>query len=244
MSEEGIEIVAVIGNGYTRFLPERVNLDNPNDYIQRLRSASTAIVRRYKDEIKTWQIENEPNWWLEHYATHWRSGGVWLEPGIQEDVLGTLHDVVRQEDPSATIVVNLEADNRKTDWKFYAKYCDVLGLDFYPNYVHPEPVDASEVKFASQVKRESGLPVFVAETGYPSGPSMFGYSEQKQCDYVKSACESSYTCDDICALSIWRYSDSYWRSFPEQENYFGLLTKEGDPKPAWLEYHNQIKERS
>ncbi|MCL5067598.1 MAG: hypothetical protein M1368_04515, partial [Thaumarchaeota archaeon] len=90
-------------------------------------------------------------------------------------------------DPSATIVVNLEADNRNTDWKFYAEYCDVLGLDFYPNYVRSEPVDAAEVNFASQVKRESGLPVFVAETGYPSGPSLFGYSEQKQCDYVKSA---------------------------------------------------------
>ena len=29
-----------------------------------------------------------------------------------------------------------------------------------------------------------------------------------------------------------------------QENHFGLQTKEMEPKPAWLEYTKQIREKS
>ncbi|MGI0084743.1 MAG: hypothetical protein ACREBQ_06645, partial [Nitrososphaerales archaeon] len=185
LNQSGIEIVAVVGNGYSRFLPRGINLDDPNDYIRRLDSVCRATVRHYKDSIKIWQIENEPNWWTEHYATHWRSGGVWLQPGIKDSILRMLHDLVREENPSSIIVVNLEADHRKTDWSSYTKYCDVLGLDFYPNYDHSSPVDAAVLRFATEVKKQAGLPVFVAETGYPSGPSIFGYSDQRQVEYVK-----------------------------------------------------------
>lgn len=241
MKENNIEIVAVIANGYSRFLPQGINTDNSRDYVDRMVKMATAVVHHYKNSISVWQIENEPNWWDEHYATHWRSGGIWIEPGMRDLILRFLHDTVRAEDPDATIMINLEADEKKTQWSYYAKYCDVLGLDFYPNYMRSTPVDASEVKFSSEVKKATGLPVYVAETGYPSGPSFFGYDNAKQAEYVRSACMESFRCDDISALSLWRYSDSYWKSFPFQENYFGLLTKEGNPKPAWIEYNNQIK---
>ena len=243
LKQAGIEIIAVIGNGYSRFLPRGINLGDPNSYIQRLDSVCRATVKHYKDSIKVWEIEDEPNWWVAHYAANWRSGGIWLKHGIQDSILTALHNLVREEDPSATIVVNLEADWKKTNWKSYLKYCDVLGLDFYPNYGRASPVDASKVKFATDVKKQTGIPVFIAETGYPSGPSLFGYGEQRQVEYVRSASEECFSCDDIFALSIWRYSDTYWKSFPEQENHFGLFTKEGSPKPAWAEYCNQIKSK-
>src|SRR5487761_986151 len=192
LKQAGIEIVAVIGNGYSRFLPRGINLEDPNSYIQRLDTVCRATIRHYKDSIKVWQLEDEPNWWVEHYAAHWRSGGIWLEHGIQDSILSALHNLVREEDQSATIVVNLEADQRRTNWNSYSKYCDVLGLDFYPNYGHASPVDASEVRFASVVKKQTGIPVFIAETGYPSGPSLFGYSEQRQVQYVRSASEECF----------------------------------------------------
>jgi hypothetical protein len=241
MTSNNIELLAVIGNGYSRFLPKGINTDNLNDYLKRLCKMTRAVVAHYKGSISTWQIENEPNWWEEHTATHWRSGGIWIEPNTRGPILGSLHDTVKEEDSSATIIVNLEADEKKTPWNFYSRYCDVLGLDFYPNYMRSSPVDASEVKFSSEVKRITGIPVFVAETGYPSGPSFFGYDRSKQAEYVRSACKESFQRDDIAALCMWRYSDSYWRSFPFQENYFGLLDKEGNPKPAWIEFHNQIE---
>jgi hypothetical protein len=240
LRSNGIEIIAVLANGYSRFLPAGLSTENSKEYVDRMSCMAKAVVGHYKGYISTWQIENEPNWWDEHYATRWRSGAMWVEPGIQESILNALYSSVRGEDPNTTITVNLEADNKKTNWNFYAKYCDVIGLDFYPNYMRSSPVDASELRFCTEVRRVTGKPVYVAETGYPSGPSMFGFSEERQAAYIASACDVSFSCEEIVALSVWRYSDSYWRSFPFQENHFGLITKEGNPKVAWTEYSNQI----
>ncbi len=237
----GIEILAVLGNGYSRFLPEGLNPDHVPDYVRRLTDCSRAVVRHHKDSIKTWQIENEPNWWGEHYSAHWRTGAAWLEPGMDDLILGSLREAVRSEDPSAVVVVNLEADRKKTQWNRYAKYCDVIGLDFYPNYSHAEPIGVPEMQLAGAVGKETGLPVFIAETGYPSGPRLFGYSEENQARYVKLACEEASSSDALRSLCLWRFSDSYWRSFPDQENHFGLLSKEWKPKMVWAKYASRIR---
>jgi hypothetical protein len=88
MKEDNIEIVGVIANGYSRFLPQGINADNSRDYVDRMVKMARAVVHHYKNSISVWQIENEPNWWDEHYATHWRSGGIWIEPGMRDLILG------------------------------------------------------------------------------------------------------------------------------------------------------------
>jgi hypothetical protein len=244
MNEVGVQVIGVVGNGYSRFLPFSLQKTNDlNSYLPRLVESSTQIVRHYKDRIKTWQIENEPNWWRAHFAAHWRKGGLWLDERNQEPILRALYNVVRTEDPNATIIVNLEGDSKATNWKFYSRFCDILGLDFYPNYAHPIPSDATVIcDRASEVRRETGLPTFVVETGYPTGPSFLGYSEKKQTKYIRSACTQAFSCDAIKGLGWFRFSDSYWRSFPFHENYFGLLTKQGRLKPGWYEYAAQIRQ--
>ena len=242
MNEAGIRIMGVIGNGYSRFLPEGLNLDDPSQYISRLSESSRQIVRHYKDKIDLWQIENEPNWWREHYSTNWRKGGIWFKEGMRDSILGSLRNIVREESPNSKIVINLEADRPDTNWKFYSSYCDILGLDFYPNYSHSSPIDVSEFRLAEKVKNDTGLPVFIAETGYPSGPSLFGYNETKQAEYVTKACDEALAIDSINAICIWRYCDSYWRSFPIQENHFGLLTQDGREKAAWTAYTSKIRQ--
>lgn len=257
MDEAEIGMIGVLGNGYSRFLPTGLQTNNLDEYVERLTESCSQIVRHYKDKVKVWQIENEPNWWKAHYTIQWRKGRIWLETKNQEVILRALHDVVRSESPDATIMINLEADNKRfrfasffprltapMDWKLYAKYCDVIGLDFYPNYSHSTPIDASLLSRTAQgVKKRVGLPIFVIETGYPTGPRPFGFSAQKQSKYIRAACEQSFSCDAITGLGWFRFSDSYWRSFPFTENHFGLLTKEGMPKPGWTEYATQIKQR-
>lgn len=246
MGEAEIAVIGVLGNGYSRFLPSSVQTNELQDYLKRLVESSTQIVRHYKDKIKVWQIENEPNWWKAHRATHWRNGRIWLDAKNQEPILSALYNLVRSESPDGKIVINLEADNiSKMDWPLYAKYCDIIGLDFYPNYSHSSPSDASVIsKTASQVKRFTGHPIFVIETGYPTGPKWLGYNQQKQAKYVRSACEQAFTCDAITGLGWFRFSDSYWNSFPSHENYFGLLSREGRPKQAWVEYAMQISKNT
>lgn len=242
MSDAGIDIVAVIGNGYSRFLPLGLQTDHIGEYLRKLTESSREIVRHYKDKVKVWQIENEPNWWRAHYSSQWRRGVIWLSAKNQEPILKALRDVVRSESPESTIVVNLMADDRGAAWKLYAKYSDILGLDFYPNYIRSAPINAARLStISTQVKRETGLPILITETGYPTGPRLMGFDEENQRTFVRSACGHAFGSDDVIGLGWFRFSDSYWKSFPFQENHFGLLTKEGVPKPGWVEYSRLIQ---
>jgi len=244
MTREGIQVVGAIGSGYDRFLPPGLGTDRIGEYLAKLRESSAQIVRHYKDSVKVWQIENEPNWWWAHYTSAWRRGLVWLQRRNQGPILGTLHDVVRSECPGASIIVNLQVHERTADWGFYSKYCDILGLDSYPNYLRRTP-DSGRIlaTTASRVRKETGRPVMVVETGYPSSPRVFGFDERKQSQYVRAACQAAYGCDAIAGLGWFRFSDSYWRSFPPQENHFGLLTREGRPKAGWGEFVTQISQK-
>ena len=257
MNEHGIGIIGVLGNGYNRFLPEGIETNNIDEFLKRLVYSSTHIVRHYKDKVKLWQIENEPNWWRAHHTIQWRKGRIWLETNSQEAILSALHNVVRTECPDGRIMINLEADSKRfrfaslfprltapMDWRLYSKYCDILGLDLYPNYYRSNPIDASLLgRTATEAKKKTGLPIFIIETGYPTGPHALGYSEANQAKYIRSACEEAFSCDAITGLGWFRFSDSYWRSFPFPENHFGLLTKEGAPKLGWNGYLNEIRQR-
>lgn len=236
LKSAGIEIVAVIGNGYSRFLPFGINDNDPIEYLRELEKSARAIVKHYSNSIRIWQIENEPNWWFAHVTSGWRHGKIWKTPGFQDAVLQTLQTVVREESPSSTIVVNLEADRKRTRWKNYSKFCDAMGVDFYPNYMKPLPIDVSGFDLATEIKAQTELPLFIAETGYPSGPMYAGYSETNQDLYVTMASEKALSLDALNGISIWRYSDSAWKSSPVQENYFGLANEDGTPKPGLIRY--------
>lgn len=242
MNEEGIGIIAVIGHGYRRFLPN-LRTDNIKTYVENLARSSTEIVRHYKGKINVWQIENEPNWWGSHAIVDWRSGSIWFDDNSQEPILRALHDVVRNESPKSTIVINLESHQQKINWNRYSKYCDIIGVDAYPSYLRSDQTDASIIqKISKEAADATSLPVYVMETGYPSGPRLLGFTERRQAKFVASASKNAFTGDDIKGLSIFRFADSYWKSFPYHENHFGLLSVKGNPKPAWHEYVRQIKE--
>lgn len=243
LEQGSIKIIGVIGNGYRRFIPKGINVESIKSYVENLVESCTKIISHYRN-IKLWQIENEPNWWKEHLIAGWRSGFIWLEPDVEEKILKPLYDIVREERPDAEIMINLEIDRGIPNLERYKKYCDVIGLDAYPSYAHPHNTSAEELSVASQVKRATGLKVIVAETGYPSGPEIFGYTEDRQAEYICSACKNSYSCDGLSGMIVWRFSDSDWNSFPPQENHFGLFTKERKPKKSWIAYREYTKSPS
>ncbi len=244
LTAHGIGLVPVLACGYQRMLPQGLEPDpNRGLYLKRASIHARLLVRKYKDRVKCWQIENEPNWWAEHAAAGWRSGVSWIrEQGFRQELLQTLRDAVHVEDPSALTVINLEADAKTIDPRLYASYCDIIGLDFYPNYKTAYPINTTFVKLAGEVAKNLGRPVIVSETGYPSGPSLLGYSMMHQSEYVRSACRDAHGQDGINEIGIWRYIDTAWRSFPPQENHFGLLDNKGIAKPSWTMLSNTIKE--
>jgi len=244
LTGRGIGVVPVIACGYQRMLPQGLEPD-PNRalYLKRVSIHARLMARHYKDRIKSWQIENEPNWWAEHAAGGWRSGLVWVyEHGFRHELLQTLNDAVHGEDPSATTIINLEADATTLDPGIYSSYCDILGLDFYPNYKISHPINTKALKLADQVAKKLSKPVMISETGYPSGPSLLAYSADSQAEYVTQACRAAHGSDGVTGIGIWRYIDTAWRSFPPQENHFGLFDNKRVPKPAWTEFSKVIKE--
>jgi hypothetical protein len=244
LTSRRIAVVPVIACGYQRMLPQGLEPDPNRDlYLKRVSIHTRLMVRHYKDRIKNWQIENEPNWWAEHAAGGWRSGLAWVhEHGFRHELLQSLNDTVHKEDPSATTIINLEADAMVLDPGAYSSYCDILGLDFYPNYKISHPINTKVLKMADQVAKKLSKPVMISETGYPSGPSLLGYSADSQAKYVADTCREAHGLDGVTGIGIWRYIDTAWRSFPPQENHFGLFDNKGNPKPAWIEFSNVIKE--
>ncbi len=244
LTSKGIGVVPVLACGYQRMLPQGLEPDpNRNLYLKRASIHSRLLVRHYKDRVKTWQIENEPNWWAEHEAGGWRSGLSWAEDhSFKQELLDALNQSVHAEDPSAKTIINLEADAKTVDPGPFSGLCDVLGLDFYPNYKSAHPVNPGVLKLADEIGKTLQKPVIVSETGYPSGPSFLGYSLEHQAEYVENACREAFALNSVMAVGIWRYVDTAWRSFPPQENYFGLFDKKGNRKPAWAAYSKAIKE--
>ncbi len=239
----GVGIIPVLACGYQRMLPEGLNPSaDPSGYLSRAAVHARLLARHYKAKIRFWQIENEPNWWEMHEAAAWRTGAIWLEgAGFRDELLGVLNSAVHDEAPEARTIVNLEGDDPNLDAAPFGSLCDLVGLDFYPNYRTPDPVDALELEKAGEVAREIGKAVFIAETGYPSGPGLLGYSEAKQAQYLEAACRRAYSLEGVNGIGIWRYIDGPWRSFPEQENHFGLIDGKGVPKEAWRTYGGLAK---
>ena len=244
LTSRGVDVIPVVGCGYHRMLPEGLEPDtNRTLYLRRASIHARLLARHYMDRVKCWQIENEPNWWTEHEAGGWRSGLSWIqERGFRKKLLQTLNSAVHTEDPRANTIVNLESDAKVLAPGPYASICDVLGLDFYPNYKTAHPVNPGVLKLADQVAKALQKPVMISETGYPSGPSFLGYSADRQAMYTEYACREAYALDSVTGIGIWRYTDTSWRSFPPQENHFGLFDKKGNPKPAWGAFQAAIKE--
>ena len=243
LEAQGISVIPVLACGYQRMLPQGLSPDmGEEEYLERAYLHARQLVRHYRS-TSAWQIENEPNWWGMHEAGGWRTGASWREGrGFRDELLKTLNAAVHEENPKALTVVNLEGDTETLDPAEYAKYCDVVGLDFYPNYKSSEPVDASVIKKADRVAKMVEKPVMIAETGYPSGPSLLGYSKDRQADYVARALREAYSTDKATGVGIWRYLDTSWESFPPQENHFGLIDENRGPKDAWYRYGQVVRE--
>ncbi|MFI5449481.1 MAG: hypothetical protein ACHQ03_06940 [Candidatus Bathyarchaeia archaeon] len=234
LTARGIGVLPVVCCGYQRFLPHGLKVDSDrNAFVRRAAAHARLLVRKYKDKIRFWQIENEPNWWHMHSVGGWREGSTWLNTDFKLQLLKELNDAVHVEDTAAWTIINLEADAKLAKIGHFAAQCDMIGLDFYPNYKQASPIDVSIFRKAKTVAEKTGKPAMIIETGYPSGPALRGYSTAKQAEYVRKACSEALAIEALNAIGIWRYSDSAWRSFPLIENHFGLIDHQGRPKLAW-----------
>lgn len=252
LREEGINLIVGIGVGYSGALPynssgngetKRINPDimNPDNYLAHIYLFTRATVRRYRDYVKIWQIENELNVACETVLWGWREGKMWCDTDFKDTLMETLYRAVKEEDPDALTTHNFHTDiHWIDDIRRWINYLDIIGLDAYPNYLNGRPIGGSSV--GERVKIAVSLfqpkPVVVIETGYPSYPPEKEFSEENQAKYIRDAYNSTVENGGMGFLYFTLItSEEGGEGLQVVEPYWGLFRHDGTPKSAWFEIY-------
>ncbi|MFT5201664.1 MAG: hypothetical protein ACI9C1_001042 [Candidatus Aldehydirespiratoraceae bacterium] len=224
-------------------------------YLAHVELYAAAAARRYSEsprQITWWNLENELNFAHLHVQIFgWRTGDAWLDDAFRTELLETLSQGIKLGSPNAraTHNVNFHDPNWAEDLARYADSLDALGLGGYPNYVSPLPLntemltDAVETAFA--LGEQLGKPVFVLETGNPSGPVGGGWNEELQSEYVSIAPVDALNAG---ATGYFHFllNDRDWDNpegdLQQVEIYWGLVRVDGTYKPSFEDFQDVIAE--
>lgn len=253
--EEGIKLIVAIGVGYSGELPckfkrrpctplikDEITRINPDimgyeNYLSHIYLFAKSTVRRYRDYVDIWQIENELNVACETVMWGWRKGNGWCDPEFKDELMATLYRAVKEEDTDALTTHNFHTDiHWIEDVKRWINYVDIIGLDAYPNYLNGTPIGGSSVgeRVRIAVSLFHPKPVIVIETGYPTYPPEKDFSEENQSEYIRSAYSSTLLNGGSGFLYFTLVtSERGGEGLQIVEPYWGLLKENGIPKKAW-----------
>ena len=260
-TKAGIELHIVLGGGYDfglptyahavsglRFMPGVVGREH---YLGRLYLHARAAVRRYRSDVKLWQLENELNAAGETKTfVKWRRGGMWWDWSFLTAVMRTLHRAVKEEDPRALVSHNFQTDYRRLpgllDWKNDVKrwfdMVDIIGVDRYPDYMLGYWSRGKEVARTVAAAKDisAGKPVMVLEAGYPTAPAFRGFSDRGQVSYLETAVAPSIEAgaDGFYYYNLvspegsmrWFQGETF---FEKIEPHWGLTRSDGSRKPGF-----------
>lgn len=163
-------------------------------------------------KISVWQIENELNQAMLTAVLGWRTpdymdgiSSAWADWSFLTELLATLRQAVFDADPNAQVTTNFHTDIHPGINQFFdlpswteaivdwAPLVDWISIDAYPNYYQASPPKGDIVgeRVAMALSASGGKPVFVMESGYPTGPAELGYDEEKQAQFMMDALRSA-----------------------------------------------------
>lgn len=243
---------------YLKAIPDNIGRDR---YLGSLYLHARAAVRRYKDRVHVWQLENELNGAGETMLfARWRTGRSWLDSGFLTAIMEVLRDAVQREDATALTSHNFHTDARVLagfyDWRKdvhrWLAYLDVIGVDSYPNYPFGWPVRGSAVgrKVAQAREAGEGRPVMVLESGYAVRPRHRGNNENRQARYVRDALLSSAEAGargfyyyELCSPEGYPVEGPWSnRFFQSIEPWWGMVRRDDSYRPSWFEYRRTLEE--
>jgi len=267
----GIEPHLVIAAGYdfevpvssgpppsARAVPDCIGKER---YIAQAYLHTRGAVRRYRQKVHLWQLENELNVAAETMLlARWRSGRAWLDRGFLDALIEALALAVREEDESALRSHNFHTDMRVLkgvyDWRDdvsrWLEHIDIVGVDSYPNYLVGTPPRGASVgrRVAEAVRIAGGRPVMVMESGYPVKPSVRGMSEARQAEFVRDAVASAvsegaagfyYYC--LCSPEGFAVEGPWSnKHFQSVEPWWGFIRSDDSRRAAWHEYSKAVED--
>jgi hypothetical protein len=263
MVHAGINPFLCLGAGYLHQMPlvrlgrNVVKFDDPrvpdDVYLGHLYLHARAVVRRYKDRCRRWQLENELNETAAALLVlKWRSGRRWLSGRFKTRLVELLHGAVKREDTGAMTSHNYAMGQEMVPFLFdwvraaarWDRFIDIIGFDPFPNYMRGDPIRIGE-SVSSNMKRVralgSGKPVYILEDGYPVMPAARGFSEEGQRRYVGELLNAAERekIDGVfiyCFVSQEGAPGNEWhkvRRFNDIEDWWGLFRSDGTPRPAY-----------
>lgn len=178
-----------------------------------------AVVRRYKDRIKHWEIYNEPNIFF------W-SGPKELYPVM----LARAYAAIKEEDPEAQV---LGISTAGIDGGFIQKVVDA-GAPFDILTVHPYRGQLHESGFIAELRgaaeKVGGRPVWITEMGWST--QVGGTDERSQAKLL-ARCYLAAVASGVCGNVSWYdFRNDGADPFYNEHN-FGVLRADLTPKPAY-----------
>jgi hypothetical protein len=227
---KGFKILLILTTGEPEWAGELVS----KEFIENSEAFIRTVVERYKAYVDYWQIENELN--------------MRVSPARWNKIVGFYErtcTAVRELDPSAQIVINLNCDVPL--WSHFINLIrnldfDIIGLDSYPGTYSgaPPSIWSTYIREAERTGKE----VMITEAGYSTFDAL--HTEEKQDHYVQ-ALLSTLSDFDLSGILWFEFNDETsvptWTStaiqfgafnplFGEIELHFGLITIDRTPKPA------------
>ncbi len=257
-TDAGVCLCLVVNGGYENHLPDFVDpagqtlLFTPDNagrdlYLAAVSLHVRATVRRYRDRVRDWQIENELNVACETVRWGWRQGeDAWCDPEFLDRLMSTLADAVHAEDPTARRTHNFHTDfHWLEDVEEWEPLLEVIGIDAYPNYLYGEPVNGETVgeRVGLTVDVANGKPIAVLESGYPTQPEDKDFSEQGQAAYIEQAIRTTFENGGSGFFYFTLVTNEQGGAgLADVEPYWGLFHRDGTRKLGWGAYREINRE--
>jgi hypothetical protein len=191
------------------------------------------MARTFKDQIRYWEVWNEPNW-----------EGFWKpkpDPVDYTNLLKASYAACKRANPDCT-VIGVATSGIPMDFiegvlkAGGAAYMDALSVHPYRYPASPEAHDlvADLTKLRELMDRYGAqdLPIWITEIGWPTHKGASGSTPDRQADILVRAYVESMAAGVETIFWYWLGSDGPDQTYNEDN--FGLLFRDGSPKPAYF----------
>jgi GH35 family endo-1,4-beta-xylanase len=109
-------------------------------------------------------------------------------------------------------------------------------LDFFSINNYPWGLKGDELMTGkwgiARAIHHSGLPVLLTETGFTSSETIYQLGEKGQADFTRNSLWEALE-SGVIGVHVFHWNDRPNRQLPKREHGFGLVSKDGSPKPAY-----------
>ncbi len=208
-----------------------------------------AVVRRYKDRIKYWELWNEPD-----HSTYWNKQD---QMQTYTELLKVFTPAVKEEDPTAMVVLgsgNTAFPIRQMYRNGAKAFFDVVNIHPFWDPLKPNAILGVQgiykgVLKAMEENQDTNKPIWITEVGCPGIPPLKNpptwwegkaTTETEQAAWVTTVYQEALTWPGVERIfwAFFRDTDH----FHDAVDYFGLLRRNFSPKPSYNAYRRASRE--